>query len=61
MIKGIEKDKLHIYVGPDAKLMSVVIKVAPRTAIRFVQKQMGKRLSAPQTPPSGPAVALSYR
>lgn len=49
IIEGLEKDKLHIYVGPDAKLMSVAIKVAPRAAIRFVQKQMSKRISAPQT------------
>jgi c-di-GMP-binding flagellar brake protein YcgR len=33
-----------------SKLMSVAIKVAPRTAIRFVQRQMSKRLSAPRTP-----------
>jgi NAD(P)-dependent dehydrogenase (short-subunit alcohol dehydrogenase family) len=50
MIAGIEKDKLHIYVGPDAKLMSLAIKVAPRAAIRFVQKQMSRRLGTPQAP-----------
>ena len=43
MINGIEKDKLHIYVGPDSRLMSLAIKVAPRPAIRFVQRQMSKR------------------
>ena len=46
MIRGIEKDKLHIYVGPDSRLMSLAIKIAPRPAIRFVQKQMRKRLPA---------------
>lgn len=51
MIRGIEKDKLHIYVGPDSRLMSLAIKVAPRPAFRFVQKQMSKRLPAPSTPP----------
>ena len=50
MIRGIEKDKLHIYVGPDSRLMSLAIKVAPRPAIRFVQKQMSKRLPASHTP-----------
>ncbi len=50
MINGIEKDKLHIYVGPDSRLMSLAIKVAPRPAIRFVQKQMSKRLPASHTP-----------
>jgi|tagenome__1003787_1003787.scaffolds.fasta_scaffold20946813_3 short-subunit dehydrogenase len=49
MIRGIEKDKLHIYVGPDSRLMSLAIKVAPRPAIRFVQKQMSKRLPAART------------
>jgi len=44
MIAGIEKDKLHVFVGTDAKVMNLAIKVAPRTAIRFVQKQMAKRL-----------------
>jgi short-subunit dehydrogenase len=46
MIRGIEKNKLHIYVGPDSRLMSLAIKAAPRPAIRFVQKQMRKRLPA---------------
>jgi NAD(P)-dependent dehydrogenase (short-subunit alcohol dehydrogenase family) len=44
MIAGIEKDKLYVFVGTDAKVMNLAIKVAPRTAIRFVQKQMSKRL-----------------
>jgi NAD(P)-dependent dehydrogenase (short-subunit alcohol dehydrogenase family) len=47
MVAGIEKDRLHIYVGTDARLMSIAIKVAPRPAIRFVQRQMAKRLTAP--------------
>jgi hypothetical protein len=33
--------------------MSLAIKVAPRAAIRFVEKQMSKRLSAPQTSTAG--------
>lgn len=52
MIRGIERNKLHIYVGPDSALMSLAIKVAPRPAIRFVQKQMSKRLSPATTPAS---------
>ena len=47
MIEGIEKDKLHVYVGKDATLMNLAIKVAPRTAIRLVQKLMSKRTGAP--------------
>ena len=44
MIDGIEKNRLHIYVGPDSRLMSLAIKVAPGPAIRFVRQQMAKRL-----------------
>ena len=43
MADGLEKDKLYIYVGKDARAMSIAIKVAPRRAIRFVQRQMAKR------------------
>ena len=46
MLRGIEKDKLHVFVGTDAKLMNLAIKVAPGPAIRFGQKQMSKRLGA---------------
>lgn len=49
ILKGVEKDRLHVYVGLDAKLMNLAIKVAPRPAIRFVQKQMSKHLGAPET------------
>jgi short-subunit dehydrogenase len=49
MIEGIEKNRLHIYVGNDAKLMSIAIKLAPRRAIHVVQKQMSKML-APSEP-----------
>lgn len=45
MIEGIEKDKLHIFVGTDARAMNLAIKVAPGPAIRFVQRQMAKRLA----------------
>ena len=48
MVDGIEKNRLHIYVGLDARLMSIAIKVAPRPAIRFVQKQMAKALAPSQ-------------
>jgi len=49
MLDGIEKDRLHIYVGLDAKLMSLAIKVAPRLAIDFVQKQMKQLAGAPDS------------
>jgi NAD(P)-dependent dehydrogenase (short-subunit alcohol dehydrogenase family) len=49
MIEGIEKDKLHIYVGKDARFMSLAIRIAPRRAIEMVQKQMAKMM-APKEP-----------
>ena len=49
MIRGIERNRLHIYVGPDSRLMSLAIKVAPRPAIRLVQQQMSKRLPTSHT------------
>jgi short-subunit dehydrogenase len=45
ILDGLEKDRLHIYVGADAKVMSLAIKLIPRTAIKFVQKQMAKHTS----------------
>ena len=44
MIAGIEKGKLHVYVGVDSKMMSLAIKIAPRPAIKLVRKQMRKML-----------------
>lgn len=46
MIEGIEKDRLHVYVGKDSRLMSVAVKIAPRRAIRFVERQMAKHVGA---------------
>jgi short-subunit dehydrogenase len=51
IVEGIERDRLHIYVGPDARLMSLAVKLAPRRAIRFVKEQMAKRESGRR--PSG--------
>jgi short-subunit dehydrogenase len=48
MLDGIERDRYHIYVGPDARLMSLAIKVAPRAAVRAVRRAMAKRM-APET------------
>ena len=45
ILEGIEKNKLHIYVGTDSKMMNLATKVAPRPAFRFVQRQMAKRLT----------------
>jgi NAD(P)-dependent dehydrogenase (short-subunit alcohol dehydrogenase family) len=52
MVDGIEKGRLHVYVGPDARLMSLAIRVAPRPAIRFVKQQMAKRMPSQPAPAS---------
>lgn len=44
MLDGIEKDRLHIYVGLDARLMNLAVKVAPRSAIKLVRRAMAKHL-----------------
>ena len=43
VLDGMERDRLHILVGKDAKVMNLASRVAPKWAARFVQKQM-KRL-----------------
>lgn len=53
MLDGIEKDRLHIYVGRDAVLMSVAIKLAPRRAITLVKKAMDRRLQQSPTTVAG--------
>jgi short-subunit dehydrogenase len=40
MIEGIEKDRLYIFVGKDARLMNLAIRIAPRRAIGVIQKKM---------------------
>jgi NAD(P)-dependent dehydrogenase (short-subunit alcohol dehydrogenase family) len=53
MVDGIERNKLHIYVGKDARLMSLAIRVAPRRAIAVVQKQMKKLMPSDTPTPTG--------
>lgn len=50
MLDGIERDRLHVYVGKDAKAMNLLIKLAPRPAIRFVKKQMDKQFGTTAAP-----------
>jgi NAD(P)-dependent dehydrogenase (short-subunit alcohol dehydrogenase family) len=53
ILDGVERDRLHIYVGRDAQLMSLAIRIAPRRAIELVQKQMKKLIEpAQQSAPS---------
>lgn len=53
MLDGIEKDRLHVHVGKDARAMSLLIKIAPRPAIRFVKRQMEKQLGSVGVSPPG--------
>lgn len=45
MVEGIERDRLHVYVGRDARMMSLAIRLAPRAAIGFVKRRMEKALA----------------
>lgn len=54
MLDGIERNRLHVHVGRDAQVMSLLIKVMPRTAIKFVKKAMAKQLE-PEGVSPGPA------
>ena len=40
ILDGIEADKLHIFVGRDARLMNIASRVAPRRATHLIQKKM---------------------
>ncbi len=40
ILDGIEADKLHIFVGRDARLMNIASRVAPRQATHMIQKKM---------------------
>ena len=44
-LNGIEQNRLHIYLGPIARLSNIAIRVAPRKAIVFVRNQMNKMMS----------------
>ena len=51
MVDGIERNRLYIYVGKDARLMNIAIRVAPRPAIKVIQRQMKQLLG--QASPRG--------
>lgn len=51
MVDGIEKGRLHIYVGRDSLMMGAATRLAPRQATHLIQKQM-KRLLAGGAPPA---------
>lgn len=49
MLDGIARDRLHIFVGKDARFMDIAIRIAPRPAINFIRKQMQSMLPAKST------------
>jgi short-subunit dehydrogenase len=51
ILAGIEKGRLHIYVGGVARLANIAIRIAPRQAILFVRKQMESLMSTDESTP----------
>jgi len=47
ILDGIARNRLHIFVGPDAHLMDVAIKIAPKLATGLIQRQMKGLLEQP--------------
>ena len=50
IVDGIEKDRLHIYVGRDSQLMGAAVRVAPKQATHLISKQMKQLMDRPQEP-----------
>lgn len=46
IIDGIEKDRLHIFVGRDALLMNLANRIAPKQSAHLIQRQMKNLLSS---------------
>lgn len=47
ILRGVERDRLHILVGPDSKLMYALSRLMPLGAIRLIQRQMAGLLGPP--------------
>jgi short-subunit dehydrogenase len=45
ILDGLEKDRLHVFVGADARTLNLAFKVAPRAAIGLVRKKMAEYLT----------------
>lgn len=41
ILDGMEKDKYHVLIGPDAKLMGLLTRISPKAAAKLIYKQMG--------------------
>jgi hypothetical protein len=44
IVDGIERDKLHVYVGRDSRLTGLLVRLAPEQATRLIRRQMKDRL-----------------
>lgn len=40
IVDGIERNRLHIYVGRDSRMMGLAVRLAPRLATHLIQRQM---------------------
>lgn len=45
IIDGIEKDRLHIYVGKDSRILNLMSRAAPKQSTHLIQRQMKSLLS----------------
>jgi NAD(P)-dependent dehydrogenase (short-subunit alcohol dehydrogenase family) len=52
IIDGIEADRLHIYVGRDARLMGVLNRLAPRRSTHLIQRKMKDLLPSQERTPA---------
>jgi NAD(P)-dependent dehydrogenase (short-subunit alcohol dehydrogenase family) len=46
VVDGIERDRLHILIGSQTRIMDLVVRVAPKPAIHLIQRQMKHLLAA---------------
>lgn len=46
IVDGIEADRLHVYVGVDARLLNLACRVAPRLSTHLIQRQMAGLLTS---------------
>lgn len=46
IVDGMEKDRLHIFVGRDARLMNIANRIAPKQSTHLIQRQMKDLLSS---------------
>lgn len=40
IVDGIESDRLHVFVGRDARLMNLLVRLVPKQATHIIQRQM---------------------